>query len=173
MGYYANLILRIVLALTIKLEWSYLVFSPATLFSSYWLLSIFGYGVVADFNVGQLIIGETVLNFVEACSAGVAYYLLALIILLTKGIPVKTRIKMFLYGAMIIFFVNLFRVLLLIYILVEYGKYYFDAVHLFFWDIVASVLVVGIWIFLTRKYKITEIPVYSDLKELWKRSYFK
>tara|TARA_Y100000310_G_scaffold130047_1_gene129215 strand:+ start:235 stop:762 length:528 start_codon:yes stop_codon:yes gene_type:complete len=172
MGYYGSLILRVFLALILRVEWIYFIVSPLTLLLSYSFVSLFGYDVVINFSSSRMVVEDRILNFVEACSAGVAYYLLALLILLTKGIKWGLRLKMFLIGSLMIFFVNLVRVLILIIVLVEYGVYYFEAIHLFFWDVVASVLVVGIWVFLTEKYKIKEVPILSDLRELWKRSYF-
>jgi len=53
--------------------------------------------------------------------------------------------------------------------LVLMGSRLFETVHLFFWKILSGVVVVIIWIYLTRKYKITSIPVYDDIKYLIKQ----
>ena len=172
MGYYANLSLRVILAFLLHPNVYYSVITPLTMVVSYFVLSLFGYGMTLDFSNNVLVVEGTFLNFVEACSAGVAYFLLGLLILLTKGIRWGLRLKMFLIGCLMIFLVNMIRVVVLIYLLVSKGSYYFDAVHLFFWRVVASVLVVGIWIFLVERYKVKGIPIISDVKELYKRSYF-
>ncbi len=172
MRYYVDLILRLILSFSLFLVNLSLVTLPITFYSSYYFLVSLGYSVGLD-APNVLTLKDTTVNFVEACSASVAYTLLGLLILLTKGVLWKTRLRMFLYGAGIIFIVNLFRVILLLVILTEYGRDYFDAVHLFFWDVVASVLVVGVWIYLAKRYSVKEIPVISDLKELRQRSMFR
>lgn len=172
MGYYANLILRVSLAILLHPNVYYFIITPLTMISIYFILLLFGYNMVFDFSNNILVVEGNILNFVEACSAGVAYFLLGLLILLTKNIKWGLRLKMFLVGSLMIFFANLVRVLLLIFILVEYGEYYFDAVHLFFWRIVASIIVIGIWIYMVERYKIMGVPIISDLKELWNRSYW-
>lgn len=172
MSYYTDLFKRVSLSFLLFLLPISIVLVPSTLYTTYYVLIALGYSTLLGAS-NTLIINDHAVTFVEACSASVAYLLLGLLILLTKGIPWKTRVTLFFYGAGLIFLVNLFRVVLLLIILAEYGYDYFGAVHLFFWDFVASILVVGIWIFLVRRYRISSIPVISDLQELWKRSKFK
>jgi hypothetical protein len=45
-----------------------------------------------------------------------------------------------------------------------YGSVYFDKVHYFIWYFLSTVIVVLIWIYNVKKFKIKSIPVYSDLK---------
>lgn len=52
----------------------------------------------------------------------------------------------------------------------KYGINYFNAIHLFFWTIVASVYVALVWIFMTKKMKIRSIPAYSDIRYLYKKA---
>ncbi len=79
-----------------------------------------------------------------------------------------TRLKLFVYGALLIFAFNIVRILVLVFVYVTFGKNYFDALHLVLWQVVSTIVVVLIWLFLIKKYKIKRIPVYSDVKYLIK-----
>jgi len=141
----------------------YWIFSPWTLHSTYWLLSIF-YDVILE---GSSISFDSVtFALIPACTAATAYLLLSLLVLLTRGISVMTRLKMFIYGALLILLFNTLRIFLLVWVYVSFGENYFDALHLVFWHVVSTVVVVLIWIFLTKHYKVKGIPIYSDFKYL-------
>jgi len=167
MGYYKKLVLRVLVALLLVIFSSlvYYIIGPITLHSSYLLLKPFSDATLS----GNIIsIDEHSLEFIEACAAVLAYVLLGILILLTYGISLKKGIKLFLIGSLLIFIANLVRIEALIYILVNYGMDYFKTLHLFIWKMVSSVYVALVWIFLCYRYKIKEIPVYSDLKKIRK-----
>lgn len=105
------------------------------------------------------------LNFVPACTAASAYLLLTL---LTLGVDLKPKkaIKILLLGSLLIFTANIVRIDILVITLVEFGSRAFDTIHLFFWKILSSIYVVLVWIFLTKYFKIKEIPIYSDFKRI-------
>ncbi|MBT3985664.1 exosortase/archaeosortase family protein, partial [archaeon] len=86
------------------------------------------------------------------------------LILVTRGIKLLTRIKIWIYGCLLILVFNTLRIFLLIWIYVTFGQNYFDALHLVFWHVISTVVVVLIWIGLTKKYKVKGIPIYSDFK---------
>ncbi|MBI2673204.1 hypothetical protein HYX19_03010 [Candidatus Woesearchaeota archaeon] len=71
-------------------------------------------------------------------------------------------------GILLILLLNIIRIDILIFIFLEYGINWFNNLHLFFWKFLSSIAVVLIWIFLCHKFKIKNIPVYSDFKFLMK-----
>lgn len=112
------------------------------------------------------LIGEKTVEISPACVAFSAYILLSILILTTKGIKKEIMTKMFLYGSLAILAINIIRIEILIYIWNSLSNELFELVHLFFWKVLSGVIVVLIWICLIRKYKIENIPIYSDLKYL-------
>jgi len=117
-------------------------------------------------NSATFVIKNQIIEIVPACVALSAYILLSILILSNKDIRSNKLIKLFTYGFSAILIINIIRIDLLIYMLILMGNRLFETVHLFFWKILSGVVVVLIWIYLTRKYNITEIPVYSDVKYL-------
>lgn len=167
MKYVCKLILRIILIVLIaifNLELFYFLFSKLTFYLTY--LSLFFYDIFIKENM--FIVNNTVLEFIPACVAGSAYFLLTLLILLTKNINLKKSIKLFLIGSLLILIANIIRLDILVFILINYGNNLFNTLHLFFWKVVSSVYVAFVWIFLVYKFKVKEIPIYSDIIELRK-----
>jgi exosortase/archaeosortase family protein len=174
MKYIKELLVRIVIAvllLVIPVNIFYLLFSKVTLFGSLSIFYLLGYPI--HVNGYNLSINGQGLEFVPACVATSAYYLLALLVLLTKDIKLKDRFYIFVSGGLLILLMNLIRIDILIYLLVEFGKNWFESVHIIFWHFVSSIYVVAVWIFLTYKFKIKSVPVYSDFKFLLFKSVFR
>lgn len=165
MDYKMSLFLRLLSAIIIGIFYNvfYIVIAPITFYLSYLLLGIF-YNV--KLSSGALIINSIIINFVPACYAILAYFLLALLILFTKDIGLWRGCKIFLLGSAIIFFVNLVRIFIIVVILLEKGTNYFNTLHLITWKIVSTLFVVALWIFLTKEFKVKSIPVYSDITAL-------
>lgn len=167
MKYSNRLIIRILFILLIaifNLKIFYFLFSKITFYLTYFTL--FFYKPVISGN--NLVINSEVLNFVPACVAGSAYFLLVLLILLTKDITFKKRIYMFLLGSLLILIANLIRLDILIIIFISYSKEVFSTLHMFFWKILSSIYVALVWIFLVYKFRIKKIPIYSDILYLTK-----
>ncbi len=165
-----DLIIRLTLAVlaAVFIKVYYIIFSPLTIYSTLILLKIFNFSPTLTNNI--ISVGHYNLTFVPACVAASAYLLLTLLILLTKDIKPLTRIYMFLIGSFLILAVNLIRIMILAYILINYNKDLFNAVHYFFWFGIATVLVVIIWLILIKIFKITSIPVYTDVRYLLKKT---
>lgn len=167
MDYYSGLIIRLILLFVPGLFLSSLL-TPLTIYAVYLIL----------FSYSPIIIERTMsinnigFNFVEACIATYAYLFLWGLCMLTKGINVKARTKIIIYGFLLIFAMNIFRIILLIILAVNYGFHWFNLVHLFFWKFLSGVYVALVWIFFVKIYKIKAIPIYDDLKTLYKASYF-
>lgn len=143
------------------------LFLPLTFFFSVLLLGLF-YSFTVN---GMTVFFEQVtFTFIPACAATLAYIFLLELILLTRGISFFQGVKLFLIGGAMIFFLNITRIIFLVFLYVEFGKNYFDLVHLFFWHFVSTVFVAVVWIFLVEKYKLKSIPIWSDVKEILKKS---
>lgn len=121
-----------------------------------------------DIAIGYdyLLINNNLLRFTMACVATAAYYLFTLLLLLTKDIGFIRLIKMLFSGILLILLFNIARIDLLIIVYLVYGINWFNNLHLFFWKFLSTIVVVLIWIYLCSKFKIKNIPAYSDLKFL-------
>ncbi|MDO8556104.1 MAG: pacearchaeosortase [Nanoarchaeota archaeon] len=162
-----DLITRYVLAIIVAAAsaWFFVVIGPLTL----WLSSVF---IKMFYPVTLLSDGfvfkNIVLQFIPACAAIPAYILLGLLVLTTRNLLWGDRWLLWLMGSFLILLINVFRILLLTIILFTGGKNWFDAVHIFFWHVVASFMVVVIWWWLIKKFKIKSIPLVDDVRFLRK-----
>lgn len=168
-NYTKRLIIRMLLILFI-IFFSYDLFYPILEFLTVRLSYIFLLPLKPVLTNGTTFtIGSHILEIVPACVAFSAYILLSILILSTKSIPKGITLKMFAIGSLLILAINIIRIDLLIYMLTLMGSRLFETVHLFFWKVLSGVIVVLIWIYLIKKYNITSIPAYSDLKYLIKK----
>jgi exosortase/archaeosortase family protein len=163
-GYFKELVLRVIASFAVLMGYPLfsLILTPITLHISYFFFNIF----VPSAIVGAKIV--TVMDSFElipACVATSAYLLLAILILLTKGISLSERFQMFVYGSLAILAFNILRIelLLLAYFRLETA---FDTIHLFVWKFMSTAFVVLLWLGLARLYKVKTIPVYSDLRHI-------
>lgn len=166
MEYKYILLLRLFLAIIISIFSNifYFIFSPLTVYGTYLLLKILNYTPILEPD--SIITYGYTLNFVPACTAASAYYLLTLLIILTKDIKLKTAILMWLLGSFLILAMNLLRISILIIILITMSKDFFSTLHLFFWKIISSIYVFIVWVALIIIFKIKTIPILSDIKYL-------
>ncbi len=168
MRYELDIITRMAMALGIFLlpvNLFYMLLTGPTIGLTY-LTFIRYFPVIVGNN---LLLGGYALRFIPACIAASAYYLIAVLVLLTKDVSLKNRIKLFCLGALLIFVMNIARIDILILILMEYGVNMFSKVHVFFWEFVSSIYVALVWVFLSRRFKIKTIPFYSDFIYLYRR----
>lgn len=163
LGKVGNIVTRylITVVLGVFLSIFYIIFTPLTAYSVYFILKFF-YPVVLQAN--KLIIQSAAIVLIPACIAGSAYYLLLILNLLT---PMKlgTRLKAIIFSFITFLIINIIRITVFSYLYLE-GFQYFDLAHLFFWYVLSIVFVFLIWIAEIKIYKIKEIPVYTDLKFL-------
>ena len=167
MKYIKKLVIRLVLAvlLTLSYQLLYKILIPITLYPSFYILKL---AYQAELVNNSIITNSHSLTFIPACAAASAYILLGILILLTKDIRLKTGLKMFLLGSLLILIANIIRIESLIFILINGGKNYFETLHLFIWKVLSSVFVALVWIFLIKFYKIKSIPFISDIKQIRK-----
>ena len=159
-----NFILRIIIAFLIPYSLLSLLITPLTMYLSYFILKLFGENILL--LPPLILINETIVKFIPACAAISAYYLLMLLVLLTKDIKPLIRLKMFFLGSLLILLINTFRIILLLIILSHYNYNLFESVHMLFWTLIGSLFVAVIWIFLVKRYSVKSVPIFSDLNYL-------
>tara|TARA_Y100000310_G_scaffold133889_1_gene132862 strand:- start:1186 stop:1701 length:516 start_codon:yes stop_codon:yes gene_type:complete len=168
MGYYFDIIARLILAILLILAKPF--YSPffinLSAYLSYIPLNIF---LGANLMENVITIGVKSINYVEACAAVGAYIFLGLLILLTRGASVGLRLKLFGIGSLFILIANIIRIDLLAYILVNNNADLFVTLHLLTWKILSGIYVAFVWIFMVKKFNVQEIPIIGDFKFLKKQ----
>lgn len=158
-----DIVLRYSLGILLSLKSLYIfyfVFRPLTFYPASFLLSALY--PVQTVGMEKIIIGINEIDFVNACIAGSAFYLLALLNLTTSGISWARRIRIFFVGSVFLLVFNIFRIVLLAAMLVN-SYYLFDAAHFIFWYALSIAFVAAIWIFSARFYRIKSIPLWTDI----------
>ena len=158
-----SIILRYGFAILLALSYPvfYFVFSPLTIFSTFFLLDPFFQVTL----VGSSILFDSVaFTFIPACTAASAYILLGVLILLTRNIGFRKGLQMFFIGSGAILVMNIVRIISLMWVRLNLGQNYFDAVHVLMWYGVSTLFVFLVWVLLNKWYQIKEVPVYSDIK---------
>ena len=141
----------------------YTIFTPLTVYPTYFLLNLF-----FDASLSGIIITVSNLfpiEIVEACVAGSAYYLLLILNLSTPNIKIKKRLIIILESFLALLIINLLRIFFLSTLYIS-GSGIFDVTHKIFWYLANMIFIVGIWFFMVRSFKLKETPFYSDIKFL-------
>jgi exosortase/archaeosortase family protein len=136
----------------------YKTFSPLTIFPTYYLLNLFLGNVQLIEN--SLIIGSYTIEIIRACVAPTAYYLLLALNLATPMTP-KKRIHSILFSFTLLLIINILRISALSIMFINQNSS-FDFTHKLLWYGLSTIFVAGIWFITIYKYKIKEIPLYSD-----------
>ncbi len=144
----------------------YFIFTPLTIYPVYFLTSLFFDVSLLSKDI-LLINREIPIELIKACIAGAAYYLLLILNLSVPKIKFNERIKMIFFAFSFFLIINILRIFLLILIFMK-GYSFFDEVHLLFWYLLSIAFVIAIWFIEVKIFKIKEIPVYSDLKFIFK-----
>ena len=146
----------------------YFIFTPLTIYPVFWILNIF-------FNITLsspfIIFDGFSVEIIGACVAGSAYYLLTVLNLSTP-MRTKVRVKALLFSFAALLILNIIRIVALVLVFI-YGVNYFDITHKFFWYALSSIFVVIIWFAEVKLFKIKDMPIYTDLKYLYKKSKFR
>lgn len=148
----------------------YLVFTPLTVYLSYFIFQIF-----FDANVMRNIIilnNSIPIELISSCIAGSAYYLLFVLNLSLPNIKLKKRLLMILFSFSALLIANSARIVLLGTIFLN-GFSSFVLVHKLLWYFVSTAFIVIIWFSEVKIFGIKEIPFYSDIKFFHKHSIFK
>lgn len=170
---YINLFLRYFLIIALafpNLYLFYLIFTPLTIYPLYFLFNLF---FQATLSGNTFLIGNFSIQIINACIAGSAYYLLFILNLSIPNIKLKKRIKMLLFAFSFLLIINILRIFFLFVILSFLGYSYFAFTHKVFWYVLNILFVIAIWFAEVKFLKIKQIPFYSDLKFLYKKSSLK
>jgi exosortase/archaeosortase family protein len=151
----------ILILIGIFLSLFYKILLSLTILPSSFLLNIF-YDVSV---IGNFILVEgIIIEIINACVAGSAYYLL-LILNLTTSMKEKQRTYSLIFSFASLFILNILRIVFLTALYLS-NSTFFDFTHQLFWYVLSIFFVVGIWFLTIKLFKIKKIPVYSDIKFL-------
>ena len=160
MKYIYSFLIRVILCF-VPISFFNAVLIPATVLAVAWLLP------------GSSIAGNIILfqgfqsRIVEACVAGFAFYLIWVLMLLTKDVRLRDRVGIFVLGMVLMFSMNVIRILILIGIYINLGVDAFNSVHFLFWQVFSGVYVAIVWISLVSMFKLKGVPAWEDIKTLW------
>lgn len=149
----------------------YFIFTPLTTYPTYWLLN-YSFGAILNTTESVIFVSGVPIELVKACIAGSAYYLLLIFNLSTPNIILSKRLKMIAFSLLIFLIVNILRIFILTIMYIN-NSTFFDITHKATWYVGSIVLVMAIWFYQVKTYKIRDIPFYSDLKFLYKHSLLK
>jgi len=142
----------------------YLVFTPLTVYPVYFILKAIYNATLLEGNV--IFFKGVYAELITACIAGAAYYFL-LILNLTTPMKIKKRIYSILFILASFLAINIIRIAIFAFLLVR-GFEYFDITHKIVWYIGSTILVLAIWFVNVYLFRIKEIPIYSDIKNIVK-----
>ena len=136
--------------------------------------TIFILSVIYDIYVNNSLIiidSKTYIAIIDACVAGSAYLLL-IILNLTTPMKKDIRIKSILFSFILLFVLNILRIIILSILYHENFKY-IGFTHAFLWYGLSTIFVVLIWILTFKKFKIKNIPIYNDFSNISRASFLK
>ena len=163
-----NILIRylILLGLMFSLPLIYKILTPLTIYPTIFLLKLFYQ--VSYLNSMIILNSKTIIYIIPACIAGSAYLLL-LILNLSLPMSLKKRIRTILFSLTLLLSLNILRIFSLI-ILYDNSFRFFDITHKLFWYGLSTLFVILIWFYTVKKFNIKEIPIYTDIKYLSKKS---
>ncbi len=146
----------------------YFLFTPLTVWPVYGVLNLVDSGVRL-FEGSVIFFSGNYIEIIGACVAGAAYYLLLILNLATPMDYLKrAESLLFLFGSFLL--LNIFRIVLFSLLFVS-GFQFFDLAHKLIWYFGSTILVVVIWFVNVWLFDIREIPVYSDVMELFRDAF--
>ena len=163
-----NILIRylILLGLMFSLPLIYKILTPLTIYPTIFLLKLFYQ--VSYLNSMIILNSKTIIYIIPACIAGSAYLLL-LILNLSLPMSLKKRIRTILFSLTLLLSLNILRIFSLS-ILYDNSFRFFDITHKLFWYGLSTLFVILIWFYTVKKFNIKEIPIYTDIKYLSKKS---
>ncbi|GIU68575.1 MAG: hypothetical protein KatS3mg001_425 [Candidatus Pacearchaeota archaeon] len=146
----------------------YFIFTPLTVYPTYFLLNLFYDASLISKDI--ILVNDLIpIELIEACIAGSAYYLLFILNFSTAKINLNKRLKILFVSFFLFLILNIIRIFFLSILAIS-GSSFFDATHKLFWYSISTIFVVGIWFSLVKIFDIKEIPFYSDIKFLYKKT---
>lgn len=141
----------------------YKIFTPLTVYSVSFFLSFFYSVSISQSTI--LLNNIFPIELIPACIAGSAYYLLLILNLSTPNLKIKNRIASITISFFALLVFNVLRISFLVFLLFNSPKL-FAIFHKFIWYFMSVLLVILIWFFIVKIFKIKEIPFYSDAKKI-------
>lgn len=145
----------------------YSIFTPLTAYPVVFLLSLF-FETSFSGNIVS-VMNQYSIEFIDACIAGSAYYLLLILNLSIQKIRLQKRLKLIFLSFLSLLIINILRIFLLSFVFVS-DLAWFDIAHKLLWYIGSIAFVVAIWFAEVKIFKIKEIPFYEDIRFLYKKS---
>jgi len=162
-----NLLLRYVILIALgipNLYLFYLIFTPATVYPTFWILNYLYDAVLFPGNT--IFFKGYYASIIPACVAGSAYYLL-LILNLTTPMKIKKRVASILFLFTSFLLLNLLRITIFASLITK-GYEYFDFAHTATWYFGSTAMIIIIWFANVLIFRIYSIPIYTDLKNITK-----
>ncbi len=141
----------------------YFIFTPLTIYPVHWILNLFYKAIFNPFS-RTIFIGNYQIELINACIAGAAYYLLLILNLSTK-MASKQRVYSLIYSILALLALNIARIVILSFLLIN-NFLFFDFTHKLFWYVLSIIFVIAIWFSSVYLFKIKNVPIYSDFKNL-------
>jgi len=163
------LVVRYVICLLLGLNSLYIiykVFTPLTLYTVLFILKAIYSS--ANLFLNNISFSSSSISITQACIAGAAYYLL-IILNLTTPITIKKRVKSLAFLILLFLIINICRIIIFA-VLFDKGFRYFDLSHTIAWHIGSTIVIIALWFISIRLFDIKEIPIYSDIKSLYKKN---
>ncbi len=152
----------ILLIIAVSIGFFYNILIPITTYTSFFLLKIFFKDILIN-STTILINKNFFIEIIPACASASAYLLL-LILNLSVKMNYKKRIFSLIFSFLLLFAVNILRIILLSIMFVNKMSV-FDFTHRLSWYFLSIIFVIVIWFLSVKIFKIKEIPFYSDLKK--------
>jgi exosortase/archaeosortase family protein len=137
----------------------YIVFTPLTVYPSYFILNLF-HPVLLSGNT--FTIDSFFINIAPACVAGSAYFLLFLLNF-SLEMNIKKRIFSLLFSFLVLLIVNVIRIVIFSLLLVS-SFAHFDITHKIVWFFLSAVFVFAVWLLTIKRFNIRGIPFFNDIR---------
>jgi len=160
-GLFSRYILLVILG-SFNLFLFYLVFTPLTVYPSFFILRVIYDATLVSSTT--IFLKGFYANIIPACIAGSAYYFL-LIINLSTPMKLKTRILSIFFLVFVFLFLNVLRIIFFASLIFK-GFQYFDVAHSATWYFGSTILIILIWFANVKIFNIEKIPIYSDIKSI-------
>jgi hypothetical protein len=130
-----------------------------TIYPTNFLLNLFFDSLVHRNNI---LVESQIISIIPACVAVFAYLLL-IILNLSVSMKLSKRVYTLLFSIFCLLFFNIIRITIFSLLLLNDFKYY-SQLHMFFWYVLSTIFIIGIWFLAAYLFKIKNIPIYSDFK---------
>ncbi len=142
----------------------YKIFTPLTVYASFFVLSIIYESSIVGNN--NLLVNGIDITLIPACIAGAAYYLL-IALNLTTPMETPKRVKSLVFILVAFFIFNITRIVA--FSILYFNDYrYFYFTHQLIWYIGSTALLIIVWFYNVYIFKIKSTPVYTDMRRLYK-----